>query len=929
MATDDTPFDDVDGSRDYSRVLLVCVCLLAVVVAASALPVLSPEGTGSPASSLVPIPGGSGGGSGTSTGGPGAGSLGALSPGEQTDVGGSLGGQGALSSQSTEVHFVVESTQPAYWRTGAYANYTGSGWEQVGESEAYDGSIDARGMDGREVSYEVRLERTARSLPTVWRPETVSREDVTVTSTRAVRAERALPAGTTYSGTSNRPPADEGLLRTAGTDYPDAVEERYTRLPPDADVGLGRTTDRITADASNPYEEARAIEEWLESNKEYSLNVSRPPDDDVASQFVHGMDAGYCEYFATSMAAMLRTQDVPARYVVGYSTGQPTGEDSYTVRGMNAHAWVEVYFPEVGWVQFDPTPADDRRQQERESLENRTGESFATPNGSTPAAGDDGNGTATAPSTATPTGTTDGNETGSEEGDEESADDGADDQRQTSGGYVVSLNRTAAPGAPVEVSVTEDTRPVTDAIVLFDGESVGRTSPAGTVTAEIPYTESLNVTVVGPRNAASLAPGVSTLDRDRLYAVDSPLTDVSTTFEMNTSATVTVTGDAATGRTVTVTAFVDDVPVRDAPVRLDGEQVARTDRGGRAEVTLPDEPGNVTLSVERGSVSGNATVRLARLGIDTTTTAPLALPLTGVEVEATLDGEPAPGTNVTVGGEQVATTEVDGTATVTLPFASGATVGVERAGQRRTASLGGLFLNLAGVALLAGLLAGGLVAGARRYGVDPREWRHVPRLLAQWVVAAVVGVGSAADRALDRFRDRARRTVAHLRAVVDGRRTLAELLDALRAWVRERADEVREPFEGVTAASVVPTGTDHEEASDAHATVRESWERFLGVVSVRRPHTRTPGEIAAHAVAVDDLPEAEVGRLRDAFRAVEYGGRDPTERAPDVESAVAAIEDDRDEAESSDDGPTDDGPTDDGSTGDDQVQSGTDPEVAG
>ncbi|SFR89079.1 Transglutaminase-like enzyme, putative cysteine protease [Halomicrobium zhouii] len=912
MSTDDSPFPDLDGSRDYSRVLLVLVSLLAVLVASSALPVLAPAGTQSPVESLVPIPAGSGGGGGVSTAGPGGGSMGALSPGQQTNVGGSLGGQNALQSQNAEIHFVVRSTDPAYWRTGAYGNYTGVGWRQDGETRPYNGSIETRGPDGREVTYEVELNRTARSLPTVWRPETVSRENLLVTDGGAVQAEAALGPGTTYRGVSDRPPSDENLLRTAGTDYPTEIEERYTQLPASTEGRLGAKTSQITDGASTPYERATRIEAWLESNKEYSLNVSRPPDDDVASEFVFEMDAGYCEYFATSMVAMLRSQDVPARYVVGYSTGQPVDEDTYTVRGMNAHAWVEVYFPDVGWVQFDPTPASERLQQEQESLENQTGESFETPSpeatptpGATPTPDDtdgstgtetaDGSGpatpTGTPTDTPTPTGSTDGegDETGPGSGDGEGGGDGTADRQREAGEYFVTLNRSAAPGATVEVTV-RDGRLMPGVTVLFNGESIGQTGPDGTVVGEVPYAEQLNVSVVDAQNAGLVAPVVPRGEDGRLFAVDGVQANASTTFTLSTNATVTVTGDAVTGETVTVTAFVDDVPVRDAPVTLDGEEVARTNRDGRADVKLPTEPGNVTLAVERGSVTGETTLDLARLNVTTEPTAPLALPFTGVAVDATVDGDPAPGANVIVDGERVATTGVDGTATATLPFASGATVEVTKYGQRRGTTYDGLFLNLGLVGLAVGLLVGGVVAAAGRYDVDPSSGRHWAWLAGQWVVGAVVAVGGAADTALARLAERARLTVDHLRALVEGRRDVADLLDALRAWLRDRVAEARTPVEDLGVASVVSNGDDGGYAGDAHATIRESWGRFLDAVSIRRPHTRTPGEIAAHAVAVDGLPEAEVERLRDAFRAVEYGQRDPDERAPGVESAAEAIE---------------------------------------
>lgn len=67
---------------------------------------------------------------------------------------------------------------------------------------------------------------------------------------------------------------------------------------------------------------------------------------------------GYCEYFATAMTMMLRSQGIPARYVRGYLPGQPLTDGSYLVTGAAAHAWVDVYFPGYGWVRFDPTPGN-------------------------------------------------------------------------------------------------------------------------------------------------------------------------------------------------------------------------------------------------------------------------------------------------------------------------------------------------------------------------------------------------------------------------------------------------------------------------------------------------------------------------------------------------------------------------------------------
>jgi len=904
MAGDQSTFGDLDGRRDYSRVALVIVTLLAVLLATMALPALSPAGTDTPASSLVPIPeqlrqgGGSGSGSGGDLGG-----LGALSPGDQTQVGGSLGGESALRSTSDEVHFRVRSTQPSYWRTGAYGGYTGEGWEQRDETSPVEGSIPVPGQRDTEVTYEVTLARGATALPTVWQPSQLSRQGVAVTANGAVRADRTVPAGTSYTGVSYQPPDDPALLRQAGREYPAAIEERYTQLPADRPERLARFTDELTANASTAYGEARAIEQFLEADKTYSLNASHDPDspEDIATQFVFDMDQGYCEYFATSMVAMLRTQDVPARYVVGYSTGEEVSENTYEVRGMNAHAWVEVYFPDVGWVRFDPTPSDARRQAEAEEL----GQDTPTPTPTaTPTPTPSPTPTPTPTPTATPTPPTPAENTTTSTPSGSTPTPTPTTPTESEDGYQIALDPEPTPGATVTVTVTESGVPVADARVLFNGELVGVTTTEGNVTGEVPYTRSLNVTIDGNANQRVIGHGVPTGENGRLFRPAQPRAYNTETFELNTTARLVLSGSIHTGSEIGVTALVSGEPVPEATVTVDGTRVGTTDERGWTTLTLPTDPGETTLAVERGAVSGNRTLTLGELNATVESTTPLALPFTDVRVNATVAGQPTAGAAVTVGGEQVATTGVDGTATVSLPLNASATVGVSRYGQTRTATISGLYTNLGivvGVGLLALAVTGTL---ARRASIGPRRIARWLVRAGRGVVAALVALAGLLDRALSRCHRRVLLTVDHLRDLLARRTTPAALVAAFRAWLDERASEAEETLAAGMDAVPALGGNGDEESVDAHTTIREGWSGFLDHVSLVRPERRTPEAIAAHAVEVDDLPAEAVWTLVDAFRAVEYGQRDPGERVPAVDEALAAIE--RSVAQA--DGSTDDPP---------------------
>jgi len=91
---------------------------------------------------------------------------------------------------------------------------------------------------------------------------------------------------------------------------------------------------------------------------------------DPLSDFLFNVRAGHCEYYATAMAVMLRTQGIASRVVNGFLGGEfNEAAGAYTVRQSDAHSWVEVYFPQTSsWVTFDPTPSAGRAPRERSGL---------------------------------------------------------------------------------------------------------------------------------------------------------------------------------------------------------------------------------------------------------------------------------------------------------------------------------------------------------------------------------------------------------------------------------------------------------------------------------------------------------------------------------------------------------------------------------
>lgn len=152
----------------------------------------------------------------------------------------------------------------------------------------------------------------------------------------------------------SKPTAAE--LRTSGRKYPSRIAESYLQLPA-IDPRIPKLATQIVGSAATDYERATAIEQYLKSRYGYTLQLQRNTVADPIADFLFVRRQGHCEYFASSMAVMLRTLGIPARVVNGFHSDEYNDlTGNYVVRAKNAHSWVEAFFPGYGWQTFDPTP---------------------------------------------------------------------------------------------------------------------------------------------------------------------------------------------------------------------------------------------------------------------------------------------------------------------------------------------------------------------------------------------------------------------------------------------------------------------------------------------------------------------------------------------------------------------------------------------
>lgn len=173
----------------------------------------------------------------------------------------------------------------------------------------------------------------------------------------AVFAGNPVASGSQYEVTGARSAVDDGELAGAGTEYPAWVRDRYLALPETVTPRTGDLALQLTEGAANPVEKARVLERFLRSTIAYDEEVPAPPEEaDLVDYVLFERQRGFCEYYASALAVMLRSVGVPSRVAVGFYPGQYDEQQRGTVyRQTNAHAWVEVFFPGYGWIPFEPT----------------------------------------------------------------------------------------------------------------------------------------------------------------------------------------------------------------------------------------------------------------------------------------------------------------------------------------------------------------------------------------------------------------------------------------------------------------------------------------------------------------------------------------------------------------------------------------------
>lgn len=273
------------------------------------------------------------------------------------------------------VVFTAETEKRHYWRVESKDTYTGKGWKLSGQADKETFNVENTVLNWYEPKTEVEEFETeiqmdlkyshivyplgltsVETAPDIYFSVNPLSEKI---STLRGDDEVKLDSYTlNYQYPKYFINHLKEIIQPGGLEQDNNFKERYTQLPDDLPDRVKELAVEITSSQTNRYDKVKAVEGYFSANgfAYDTQNVAIPTaDEDYVDQFLFDTKIGYCDNFSTSMVVLLRAVDIPARWVKGYTEGQRVELNSYEITNNNAHSWVEVYFPEFGWVPFEPT----------------------------------------------------------------------------------------------------------------------------------------------------------------------------------------------------------------------------------------------------------------------------------------------------------------------------------------------------------------------------------------------------------------------------------------------------------------------------------------------------------------------------------------------------------------------------------------------
>ncbi len=260
--------------------------------------------------------------------------------------------------------------EPLYLRGVAYNRYDGKSWSNSLPhrrilTELPEGTFTLRtpgtkpSASARQLRQEILLEPldTAVLFGAPF-PSSVKGNFLSVQSDLMGSLHLPYPLHTRsqYTVYSSPTSLSAGEKKTAALIYPDFILQQYLQVPV-VSTQISELAREVTQPATSVAQAVALLHTHLLTHYRYNLDVPSLQSAHPLEDFLLTRKTGYCEHYATAMVVMLRTIGIPARLVTGFlATEWNEFGGYYTVRQRDAHAWVEVYFPQSGWITMDPTP---------------------------------------------------------------------------------------------------------------------------------------------------------------------------------------------------------------------------------------------------------------------------------------------------------------------------------------------------------------------------------------------------------------------------------------------------------------------------------------------------------------------------------------------------------------------------------------------
>lgn len=172
-----------------------------------------------------------------------------------------------------------------------------------------------------------------------------------------VESTSLIYTGAEYSFTSPILQVEKEEVISNNTEDPEEIRELYLQIPGELPERVRFLAAEITEKYTSRYEKAEAITKYLRDEMKYQISIDTIPfGQDPVDYFLFDSRTGFCNYYASSAVMMMRAVGIPARMVVGFAQGKLDDDEKiYTVRMQDSHAWVEVFFPDYGWIPFEAT----------------------------------------------------------------------------------------------------------------------------------------------------------------------------------------------------------------------------------------------------------------------------------------------------------------------------------------------------------------------------------------------------------------------------------------------------------------------------------------------------------------------------------------------------------------------------------------------